>query len=262
MIDEVRGEKKNLVIAVGEGRSCTPNSYLRLVALVQNLPPLITRPSIVIDHDSRPTMSMQKLSAQCRPSLIHGPISANLIPVFCCRHQSTYRRARKALKIKPDPSFLPSKTETQDHIILNPPSSAPNVYHTPLKFLPADDPRRQMHTLLEKRKALLSSKNPQPVKASSLQPVRPVYEKKYHVQSAQIDEIRKLRAEDPVFWTRIRLADKFKCSQFFISLCCNSPEMAARHQRELELVKARWGRKRTEAREDRVERKKLWGRDA
>lgn len=205
-------------------------------------------------------MSLQQLPASCRPTLLR-PISADLIPAFCCRHQSTYRRTRKALKVKPDPSFLPSKTETSDHIIFNPPSSALNVYHTPLKFLPADDPRRQMHSLLEKRRTLLSAATARASNAAEFSPVRPVYEKKYHIRASQIDEIRKLRAEDPQYWTRARLADKFECSQFFISLCCNSPEMADRHEKELELVKARWGRRKTEAREDRRERKKLWGRD-
>jgi len=91
--------------------------------------------------------------------------------------------------------------------------------------------------------------------------VRQPYEKKYHVTQAQVEEIRRLRAENPKQWTRVKLAEKFQCSQYFVSLCCCAPEIKEQRDRELAEIKSRWGRKKTEAREDRQTRKALWGRD-
>lgn len=92
--------------------------------------------------------------------------------------------------------------------------------------------------------------------------MRPQYEKKYHLTQEQIDEIRRLRAEDPRMWTRVRLAEKFECSQFFVSLCCVAPEIKAEREKELEQIKKKWGRRKREAREDRQTRKAGWGKDA
>ena len=170
-----------------------------------------------------------------------------------CRHVSSFRRTKKMLLVQPDQSFK-STTGSQDHIIYNPPSSAPNVYHTPLKFLPKDDPRRRLHTLLRPTSASASS-------TTALPPaVRPVYEKKYHLKEADIAEIRRLRAEDPRQWTRVRLAEKFECSQFFVSLCCSAPQIKDERNAELEKIKEKWGRTKTEAREDRQTRKQSWGK--
>jgi len=58
----------------------------------------------------------------------------------------------------------------------------------------------------------------------------------------------------------VRLAEKFNCSQFFVSLCAQAPEIKAERQRELEQIKRRWGRTKREAREDRQRRKDKWGR--
>jgi len=58
------------------------------------------------------------------------------------------------------------------------------------------------------------------------------------------------------------LAEKFECSQFFVSLCCAAPEVKAEQDKQLEEIKQRWGRRKTEARDARQERKKLWGQDA
>lgn len=232
-------------------------------------------------------MATQLFKQLLRPSATSIDTTAYICQA-CKRQESSYRRTRKALRIKPDPSFLPSKTATQDHIIFNPPSSAPNVYHTPLKFLPPTDPRRKLHTLAAKPSpttppsstpasppepssalhSIAASRAQQPssplhpiATSHALPPVRPIYEKRYHVTESQIEEIRRLRAEDPRKWTRVRLAEHFSCSQFFVSLCCSSPEMAREQERKLEEVKKRWGRRKTEAREDRLTRKSSWGVD-
>jgi hypothetical protein len=189
----------------------------------------------------------------------------------CRRNAATYRRTQKALRVKPDPAFIPSKTEPQDHIIFNPPSSAPNVYHTPSKFLPQTDPRRRLHSLAPASQ----SSSPTPDETTSyspildataastnrLRPIRPQHEKKYHLGQEEIEEIRRLREQDPRQWTRVRLAEKFQCSQFFVSLCCSAPEVKKEQDTQLEAIKKRWGRRKTEAREERQARKVLWGRD-
>ena len=196
----------------------------------------------------------------------------NYVCRSCRRAVATYRRTRKALRVKVDESFAPSKTENQDHIIFNPPSSAPNVYHTPPKFLPKSDPRRSLYqtspsqsttpvsALASIAASRLGSSSSTP--ASQLPPVRTPYEKKYHLGQEQIDEIRRLRHEDPRTWTRSKLAEKFDCSPFFVGLCCSAPEMKSEQDQRLEEVKKRWGRRKREAREDRQTRKQLWGQDA
>ncbi|OQN96707.1 hypothetical protein B0A48_17131 [Cryoendolithus antarcticus] len=211
-------------------------------------------------------MALPSLTQSLRPSLL-STFTTEWICHTCRRHQSSTRRTRKALRVKPDATFLPSKTETQDHIIFNPPSSAPSVYHTPQKFLPQNDPRRRLHSLALNSSFVSPSRlggslpSQQPP-ASSLATMRPAYEKKYHLTQEQIAEIKRLRAEDPRTWTRVKLAEKFKCSQFFVSLCCCAPEIKEERDKALEAVKAKWGERKREAREDRQTRKEGWGRDA
>lgn len=212
-------------------------------------------------------MAFQSLNGSLRPSILSSASATEWICFSCRRNASSFRRTRKALRVKPDASFAPSTTETQDHIVFNPPSSAPNVYHTPQKFLPKNDPRRRMS-------APTASSTPpstpgtasgtQLPNASDVLPprVRPFQEKKYHVTPSQVEEIRKLRAEDPKLWTRVKLAEKFQCSQFFVGLCCCAPEIKEQRDKELAEIKSKWGRKKTEAREDRQTRKAMWGRDA
>ena len=217
-------------------------------------------------------MATSFFSQHLRPSLFSSD-TAGFVCKTCRRNAATFRRTRKALRVKVDPSFEPSKTATHDHIIFNPPSSAPNVYHTPSKFLPKSDPRRALYTapkspaeapaapqsvLASIAAERASSTRP----ASSLKSMRPIKEKKYHLTQEQIDEIRRLRKEDPREWTRVRLAEKFECSQFFVSLCCSAPEIKAERDQELEAIKAKWGKRKREARDARQERKKLWGQDA
>ncbi|EOD49352.1 putative 60s ribosomal protein [Neofusicoccum parvum UCRNP2] len=209
------------------------------------------------------------------------------------RHESTARRQINRLRSVPTaPSFAPpaSTTPPTTHIVFNPPSSAPSVYHTPLKFLPASDRRRELYALTAK----LSSGPTSPIAATGTAlaagshharsilpphlsssatndtstsarlppPVRAPYAKKYHLTQSDIDEIRRLRAEDPAQWTRERLAARFECSQFFIGLVAPAPERARAKAAELEEVQRGWGRRKREAREDRRRRRETWGRDA
>lgn len=180
------------------------------------------------------------------------------------RHQSSYRRSRSRLNIKPDASFLPSKTEPHDHIIYNPPPSAPNVYHTPTIFLPKSDRRRQIHDAavannpqLANADAALSGQTRLPP------PVRKPYEKRYHLTEKDMDEMRALRKEDPVKWSALQLAKKFDCSSLFASFVTEGLAQGKKEQQQqvTAVVHSRWGPKRRIAREDRQLRKEKWFRD-
>jgi hypothetical protein len=225
-------------------------------------------------------MSGTFISPRLRPSLL----SAEPIDYICnaCSRRSvaTYRRTRKALKVV-GAQKSGSTTEREDHIIFNPPSSAPNVYHTPYKFLPSTDKRK---ALLARHMATTSGLSSPPTSsslsspqstlaaiaaarrqqsaASLPQPLKPVKEKRYHLGQAEVDEMRRLRAENTRAWPLQKLAEKFDCSVYFATLCCygiGDKDLFAERAHEMAAVKSRWGRKRTEAREDRAERKTLWG---
>ncbi|KAJ5772052.1 hypothetical protein N7520_002581 [Penicillium odoratum] len=167
------------------------------------------------------------------------------------RHQSSYRRTKQRLRVKPDASFGPSH-QSHDQIIYNPPSSAPSVYHTPNKFLPLNDARRTMRP-----------ESPANVNASDLPNVHKINdEAKYHLTPSDIEEIRKLRLSDPMTWSRHKLAKRFECSPLFIAIVCEaSPEKKQIQKQVLEAVQSRWGPKRRMAREDRQLRREAWGRD-
>ena len=87
------------------------------------------------------------------------------------------------------------------------------------------------------------------------------YEKKYHLREKEFEEIRRLRAEDPVTWSRSKLAEKFGCSQFFVGMIAPNEDKRLQEDKALEQIKERWGRRRRHAREDRQTRREMWGRD-
>lgn len=195
------------------------------------------------------------------PSFSSSPIFslAKLLTRTSRRHQSSSRRTTKRLRVKPDPSFtaLVPPEKINDHIVFNPPSSTPSVFHTPAAFLPSSDRRRQI--LAQSH----GYANPYDQPTRRLPPpVRAPYEKKYHLNEDDITQIRQLRTQDPVKWTRPKLAVKFDCSQYFVGLVCQtSEEVMEMRKRELEEVQRKWGPKKQSAREDRKKRRMLWGRD-
>ncbi|KAI0430682.1 mitochondrial ribosomal protein subunit L20-domain-containing protein [Xylaria sp. FL1042] len=203
--------------------------------------------------------ALRPLSNLCRaPASSSATRSPAFISVASRRHQSTTSRTKKMLKIPPHPDFLTPQSG-QNHIIYNPPAAAPSVFHTPFKFLPKSDPRRQANLthLIRSSSDLRASSSrvpglPPPTRASELR------QRKYNVTREQVDEMRRLRAEDPMTWSVHRLADKFDCSPFFVMICCkSSPEHKEQERQRLEAIKARWGPVRTKAREDRKKRKAL-----
>ncbi|KAI0170777.1 mitochondrial ribosomal protein subunit L20-domain-containing protein [Pestalotiopsis sp. NC0098] len=192
-------------------------------------------------------------------------IASQHLPLTPRRTQATASRTRKALKIQPHESFLGRSTE--DHIIFNPPSSAPSVYHTPFKFLPRTDPRRQANLT-----QLIRASSSSSTSAAGAMPVADIPEvgtqpnggfvlPKHNVTKEQVEEMRALRALDPTKWSVAALAKKFECTNWFVMMCCKAtPEHKASEQARLEAIKARWGPIRTKAREDRQKRKAMLGR--
>jgi hypothetical protein len=181
------------------------------------------------------------------------------------RYQSSYRRTRLRLNVKPDASFLPSTTETHDHILYNPPPSAPNIYHTPSIFLPKSDKRRQMHDLATRKDPQLAAGATTLSSQKRLPPpMRRPYEKRYHITEAQMEEMRRLRKEDPVMWSVTALAKRFDCSRIFVSFVTEglSEEKQKQQKMVTEVIKSRWGSKRRVAREDRALRKERWYSDS
>lgn len=175
------------------------------------------------------------------------------------RHEQSYRRAQHRLNIRPDSSFLQSQeSPKQDHIIFNPPSSAPNVLHTPLKFLPKEDKRRAAQAALEAKINPTPKYLPPPV---SRKPEVP----RHHLTEADIKEIQRLRREEGAEeWTSQRLARKFNCSVVFVAICLRQcggeppdPNHKNAEQLKMEAVKKRWGPRRKMAHEDKLKRMQM-----
>ncbi|KAK9415610.1 hypothetical protein SUNI508_10269 [Seiridium unicorne] len=183
---------------------------------------------------------------------------ASSLPLTAKRTQATTGRTKKALKIAPHPSFI--NHTNADHIIFNPPSSAPSVYHTPFKFLPRSDPRRQAN-LTQLIRASSTSLGSALAPTVGTAPNGGFVPPKYSVTKEQVEEMRTLRALDPAKWSVVALAKKFNCTNWFVMMCCKaSPEHKASEKARLEAIKARWGPIRTKAREERQKRKIMLGR--
>ncbi|AEO63467.1 70dddb5d-2b6c-4512-bab2-1054921963d9 [Thermothielavioides terrestris] len=190
------------------------------------------------------------------------------------RQKSSAARTRRALRIPPHPSFFAgpdggTARPTTDEIIFNPPSSEPSVYHTPFKFLPKTDPRRRANLTSELLASSTTIQYPSSSSSSSSTATAPKSPEDFpalgrvptqdkpphHLTKADIEEMRRLRAEDPVTNSVQTLARRFGCSKLFVLMCCQAPpEHRARVQAELEATQARWGPRRRAAREERARR--------
>ena len=170
------------------------------------------------------------------------------------RNQSTYRRTKARLRIKPDASFSPSAKQSKEHIIHNPPSSAPDAHHTPTKFLPPDDIRRTL-------RIDSSQNNDNPHDLPNMSKF-PTWKPRYHLTPSDVEEIRRLRLSDPMTWSANKLAKRFDCAPKFIMIACEAaPQKKEMQKKILEAVQSRWGQKKRMAREDRQLRRQSWGRD-
>jgi hypothetical protein len=172
------------------------------------------------------------------------------------RHESSYRRSKQRLNVKPHSSFLQSNLSLQqDHIVFNPPSSAPSVLHTPLKFLPKEDKRRQPLAATAQKLSSSQIRLPPPIRAKPKVP-------HHHLNDKDIAEIIKLKQQEPDRWDNTRLARKFNCSSLFISICLaecgvDNTQRKKEMKEKFEAIQARWGPRRRKAREDQERRFQL-----
>ncbi len=187
------------------------------------------------------------------------------------RHKSTAARTKRSLNIAPHPSFLsesssPPNTSTSGPptttVVFNPPASAAPVHHTPFKFLPKTDPRRRRNlSALFERSTTLAYSTEGGSEAAALPPrVEHEYytSDKYHLTPDDVAEIRRLRAEDPLEWSVLKLAEKYNCSPIFVMLVVrSSKEHREAMKAPAEAAKSRWGPIRTRAREDRRKRRAM-----
>lgn len=132
----------------------------------------------------------------------------------------------------------------------NPAPSAPSPYYTPSAFLPDSD----------KRQVKYESKK---YDVDNMPSITEPDSKKYNLTTDEITEMQKLRSEDPVKWNRKALAEKFGCSQFFVSMATKAPKGHLKEMdRRLSVIKSLWTETRTRTRRDRVRRRELALRDA
>lgn len=183
------------------------------------------------------------------------------------RQKSTKARTKAVLNIPAHPSFFAERS-TEDHIVFNPPSSAPSVLHTPFKFLPKSDPRRRAMfdaTLFASSvttQYASTSPDSSASRAPSVEDLPKVLErddpvaKNHSMTKEQVEEMRRLRLEDPVTNSVQALARRFGCSVMFVMMCVNAP---AEHREKVHLLpqqaaRERWGPKKRDAREQRKRR--------
>ncbi|KAK3944079.1 mitochondrial ribosomal protein subunit L20-domain-containing protein [Diplogelasinospora grovesii] len=200
-------------------------------------------------------------SCKCLLKPSSSTTSASL-PITAIRTKLTASRHRRALNVPPHPSMLLTPSSSADHILFNPPSSAPSVYHTPFKFLPKSDPRRRANLPSLFASSTTINYNPDSTSSSSsttdLPPVvleAELKQKTHHLTKEDVEEMRRLREQDPVANTVQNLANKFRCSKLFVMMCCQAPrEYRDQKQAQMEAIKNRWGPRRSAAREDRKRR--------
>ncbi|KAL1889344.1 hypothetical protein Cpir12675_005835 [Ceratocystis pirilliformis] len=189
-----------------------------------------------------------------RPLVAASRTTSTSSTTLAVRGHQTTARTKRSLVLPPHKSFTPSG-ESMDTIIYNPPSSAASVFHTPFKFLPKSDPRRQnnMQELFRTGPRLTEADMP-PRLEVAVRGKTP----SYHLTREDAREIQELRRTDPETWTIPKLAAKFNCSKVFVTICTQAPrEYKDKLAKKLDVVKSRWGPRRTQAREDRVKRKEM-----
>ncbi|OAA39442.1 60S ribosomal protein L20 [Metarhizium rileyi] len=185
-------------------------------------------------------------------------------PLIPKRGHKTTARTKRALKIAPHHSFLPSRTTAfpaADSIIYNPPASEASPAHTPFLFLPRSDPRRSALLRMRNDPGALPAGLGADSPAEADLPPRMRYKHRnprYHLQEEDVAEMKRLRAEDPIEWSVAKLARKFDCSEVFVKMA--APASQEHHEwlkAKMERKTARWGPKKTQAREDRKRRAEL-----
>lgn len=169
-----------------------------------------------------------------------------------CRSYST-RLPEKPRMRHPDPlANNPHATTTtlpgDLTFIHRPPPSAP----TPLSYItnPASP--------------LLKPPSPSPSADASLPPLlHKAAEPKPRMSDKDLTEMRRLRAINPAYYTRKRLAERFNCTETFVGYMAKLSTGAHRvalqkREREHESARSKWGEKKLIVREIRSKRKEFW----
>lgn len=182
--------------------------------------------------------------------------ASSLTPLTAVRGHKTTARTKRSLKMAPHDSFLPDRTADApvgSSIIYNPPASEASPLHTPFIFLPPNDPRRAAIVRMR------ATTNP-PIHAvpdggrTQLPPAMnyPRRQARYNLSAKDMEEMRRLRNEDPVTWSVSALARKFQCSTIIVRIAAPPPPghlewLRAKQERR----EARWGPIKTKAHEER-----------
>ncbi|KAG8418455.1 hypothetical protein J3459_006011 [Metarhizium acridum] len=188
--------------------------------------------------------------------------TARRTPLTPKRGHKTTARTKRALKIAPHDSFLPDRTAASpaaDSIIYNPPASEASPAHTPFLFLPPSDPRRSAFLRIRNHPRA-PAPNAQPLAEADLPPKMRYKHRnpRYNLQEEDVAEMRRLRAEDPIKWSVGKLAQRFDCSEVFVKMAAPAPQEHLEWLKgKLERKAARWGPRKTQAREDRKRRADL-----
>ncbi len=145
-----------------------------------------------------------------------------------------------------DPNVTHQSLPNDLTFIHRPPPTAP----TPFSYTTSP-----ASPLLDESTLATGSTLPPTLRPEKLQPER--------LSDEQIARLRKLRAEDPVKWTRGRLAKEFGCTQSFVmhvAALKSSDRKKALASRDAEHENARseWGEKRSLVREIRKKRRDFW----
>ncbi|CCF59441.1 hypothetical protein KAFR_0H00320 [Kazachstania africana CBS 2517] len=175
------------------------------------------------------------------------------------KHKSTIYNYKKSASNYQ--GYLKGQKKLPVGLYFDPSQSSPtgsiNSETIPLLFLPKDDIRRRYIDQIRAHSKDKVQSQVAPAVLCSKSTMRG--HKTYHLKPEQVQEIIKLRKENPTIYTRKTLAKKYDVSPLFISIVSSvSPERSKEMDRRLQTIKSRWHEQRAVAREDRKKRKQMW----
>ncbi|KAL2057783.1 hypothetical protein ABVK25_002167 [Lepraria finkii] len=169
------------------------------------------------------------------------PSFSGLVPLTARRHESSARRTTKRLRTKPDPSFTSPIPESQlnDHIVFNPPLLCPSLrtirHQSSSHPMTHADNSSCNHTVTQTPTSNQNadyhpwSRTTNPTRRNTI------------CGKKEIEEIRRLRTEDPYTWSRAKLAEKYGCSPFLVGMIAPNEGKKAEESKKAEQVKEGWG---------------------
>lgn len=155
--------------------------------------------------------------------------------------KNKFNASRSAFNFKPNPS---------QGLIYNPPAATPSLKDTPKVFLPKNDPR--LKVMADKFKVYSQEELDE-------MPVIYGAKKDYTLTPDIIEQIIKMRTDDPQTWTIAKLAAKFNVDPKKVNVITGfSLQKQQVMLQELTKLKNGWSEKRRLARQDRHKRKQQW----